>query len=275
MSDYFLEDNGIYFNRSLDAGATWMPAGVRLDTGESPSLLPMIAVSGDYVYVAWIELGNFFFLDANVKLNRSADRGSTWLPAAVRVDVNDSEQPYFPTEPPLIQCSGAEVAVVWRASRWLDSPLALNASTRPFSLSRQRRGVGVCRSGLEASSKAITPVSSEVFFNRSLDGGLTWQAEDTCLNTDQGATPVGGLVIWSQSSMGFCSRGDNFHVAWSGGNSGYGDVFFVHSSFNILVAPLTTTRKTMAPTTRSGYFDRVSKTRIPARITPELMMTSF
>lgn len=59
--------------------------------------------------------------------------------------------------------------------------------------------------------------------------------------------------------------------AWKTG----GTLSLYFPSFSILIAPLTTTRNTMVPTTRSGYFDRVSKTRIPARITPELMMTSF
>lgn len=46
-------------------------------------------------------------------------------------------------------------------------------------------------------------------------------------------------------------------------------------NFKIRIAPLTTTKKTTAPTIRSGYFDWVTNTKTPARITPVLKMTSF
>jgi len=54
---------------------------------------------------------------------------------------------------------------------------------------------------------------------------------------------------------------------------GLNDLHF--PSLSILIAPLTTIKNTMPPTIRSGYFDSVTKTRIPAKITPLLMMTSF
>ena len=230
MDDRIIETNAVYFKYSHDAGAAWQATEVRLDNDESASLFPQIACSGNYVYVAWISLDLMNFYDSGVSINRSADRGVSWLNAPVRADVSGSLIPSFLTEPPAIQCSGADVAVVWRTIQLMESPNAIQHTIRSSSGSRRRGGKPDFRLDLKTSPAAL-PLASHVLFNRSQDGGLTWQPVDTQLNTNTGISTT-GLMIWNLNSLGFCSQGDHFHVAWTAAESEseFEDVFFNHSS---------------------------------------------
>lgn len=79
----------VYFTRSTN-GYNFLPAELRLDTdaaGSAYSAHPRLQVDGaGGVYVAWEDSrdgGN------DVYLNRSLDRGETWLPSDVRLDGGD------------------------------------------------------------------------------------------------------------------------------------------------------------------------------------------
>ncbi len=135
--------NQIYFNRSLDGGSTWDPGDRRLDTGGQgvgTSFRPEFAVSGDAVYVTWIN-GRFGSSMNAVRLNRSLDRGATWLSEAKIL--SDSFPDPFDAALPLVEASGKAVYVVWedmrngrtdiyfnrsldRGSTWLDSAIRLD-----------------------------------------------------------------------------------------------------------------------------------------------------
>src|SRR5262249_14586065 len=82
----------IEFNRSLDGGATWLPADVRLDVGDPPhanfSRYPEPAASGGSVFVAWMDERDG--LD-DIYVNRSLDGGATWLPADRRLDLGSAK----------------------------------------------------------------------------------------------------------------------------------------------------------------------------------------
>ena len=83
--DHHLEWD-IYFNRSLDGGATWLPSDIRLDTdlpGAARSEVPQIAASGDSVYVTWWDGRDG---TADIYFNRSLDGGATWLTSDIRLD---------------------------------------------------------------------------------------------------------------------------------------------------------------------------------------------
>src|SRR5262245_36422021 len=73
----------VYFNRSLDGGASWLRPDKRLDhaPGGTPCSAAHIAAAGASVYVLWTDPRNgredLFF-------QRSLDGGTTWLPADVR-----------------------------------------------------------------------------------------------------------------------------------------------------------------------------------------------
>jgi hypothetical protein len=75
----------ILFNHSSDAGETWLPRPLRLNSGGTKTRVrvPRMSVDGrGTVYVVWSS-------DRNGKLdlflNRSTDHGATWLPQELQV----------------------------------------------------------------------------------------------------------------------------------------------------------------------------------------------
>lgn len=144
------ERAGIWSNRSLDRGATWLPSSVRVDSGPGPSdPLPRIAASGSSVYVAWADNR---VNHHDIYCNRSLDAGAAWLPADVRLNTNPAGQSISYLQE--IAVSGSAVYVTWQDDR---------------------------------SGRAVPPFyrsTHDVYFNRSLDRGGTWLASDVRLDTD-------------------------------------------------------------------------------------------
>jgi hypothetical protein len=68
----------IWFNRSLDAGLSWMTGPVRVSQGDAASTSPDIACTGDSVYVAWEDTRDGELDNRNIYFARSTDGGDTW-----------------------------------------------------------------------------------------------------------------------------------------------------------------------------------------------------
>ncbi len=51
---------GIFFNRSLDGGATWLTSDIRIDSNPTTrgTESPQITASGDFLHVTWQDLRN-------------------------------------------------------------------------------------------------------------------------------------------------------------------------------------------------------------------------
>lgn len=186
----------IYFTRSLDGGATWLDSDVRLNTddpGQSDSRDPQIVVDGDSVYVAWVDFRRGF---EDIYFNCSDDAGSTWMEQDLRIDHTPIEQATgLPLEgksrEPKLATLDGRVYLVWKDDR-----------VRPF------RGL----------------FRADIYFNRSLDGGQTWMAEDLRLETfpageAQSDTPqlaVSGdsiFVCWKRKGIQF-NRSLDRGVTW-------------------------------------------------------------
>jgi hypothetical protein len=134
----------IYFNRSLDAGASWLPENLRLDlprgTGAGSARM---AASGSSVYVTWPDR-DLGATSNDIYFNRSLDGGSTWLPSPVRLDVGTSSGTSS-SSMPAIAADGSSVYVAW-----VDD----------------RDGGG-----------------GDIYFNRSLDAGTSWLPQDVRLSS--------------------------------------------------------------------------------------------
>ena len=91
----------IRYNKSYDAGATWVfpPQGVPLSYSEQPADTACVAVYGDYVCVAWAESGATF----SIKFCRSTDNGENWTQP---LDLGSGSAPY-------ISCDGDGVHLVY------------------------------------------------------------------------------------------------------------------------------------------------------------------
>ncbi|MHC5064694.1 MAG: sialidase family protein [Planctomycetota bacterium] len=134
----------IYFNRSLDGGATWLPTDTRIDTdlpGVANSIEPQIAVARDAVYVIWVDGRNS---QSDIYFNRSLDKGDSWLAEDVRLDTD---------------LPGAALS--------LDPQIAVSVDSIFVTWTDDRNG------------------AKDIYFNRSLDNGSSWLVDDVRLDTNQ------------------------------------------------------------------------------------------
>ena len=105
----------IYFNRSLDGGVIWLASDLRLDTdaaGSGVSEDAQVAVSGDGMFVAWRDDRDG---SGDVRFNRSADSGATWLASDFRLDAGTPGAAVSTN--PQVTASGYAVYAVWEDQR--------------------------------------------------------------------------------------------------------------------------------------------------------------
>lgn len=241
----FRSDGDIYFNRSLDNGASWLPNDVRLDTdlpGNGHSVAPEIAGSENAVYAVWQEHRSGA-QEGDIHFNRSLDNGTTWLPDDVRLDT-DLPAGTFDSVTPQVGASGSNVFVVWSDNRathappatdlycnrsldhgttWLGTDVRVNA-TAGTNLAATP-GLTVSDSAVaiawpDSRNSAPAPLYADLYYNRSRDGGLTWLGADVRLDV--------GKVAASSSllSASLTSSGHAIYAAWTDGRNGLPNVFF-------------------------------------------------
>lgn len=193
----------VYYNRSGDGGATWLPAAVRLDHAPAPAFAtdPRLACEGTQLNVVWVDDRNGL---TDIYANRSLDGGTSWLSTDGRLDT-DAPGGGGSTKPRVV-ASGAAVYVAWEDYRtfvqpqiffrrsidggtsWLGSDRLVNTSTAScysFDPSLAAHGSLVCIAW--DAQVCGGGGMSDIYGNRSLDGGATWLPADVRLDTD----PVG------------------------------------------------------------------------------------
>lgn len=223
----------IFFNRSFDGGATWMANDVRLDSdapGTADSLDVQVAAWGDFVYVVWQDFRNG---GSSIRFNRSADRGTTWLPHDVLIAANVAPA----TGSPQICELANRVVITWADERasfgrsdiyarlstdfgatWHDE-VRLNSNapgtTNPEFPSIDMDGPFVY---VAWEDDTRTGTTEGIYLNRSADGGVTWEPVDLQLDDNS---------VESENPVVAC-LGQNVSVAWEGNSST--DIFCISSS---------------------------------------------
>jgi hypothetical protein len=164
----------LYFNRSLDGGVTWLDQDVWL-TAVRPSIADAYKPTlrsdrSGHLYLLWTDIrearNSFWF-------TRSLDRGSSWLPNAVRIDRHGPDTTTH--APTLANDDSGHVYAVW----W----------------------------------EGTDPTKGTIRFNRSDDYGATWlEMEQTLSNTTGKESPRFPVltvdeqgvvyVIWSSDRSG-------------------------------------------------------------------------
>lgn len=221
----------IYFNRSTDGGATWLPADVRMDTdapGSGDSQYPALAADGAGVHVVWHEDVNGI---RDIYYNGSTDGGATWLPTAKRLDTDPAGT--GDSSNPKIACQGSNVYVTWNDFRTLKMNVRFNRSSDAGAtwLASDVRLDHVAP-GETAASPLIACVGAhvyvawhddrngkfDVYFNRSTDSGVTWLGADVRIETDAG---VNDSYLYN-----FIAAGTGVYAAWIDGRHAGNAIYF-------------------------------------------------
>jgi hypothetical protein len=184
-------DADIFFNRSTNTGTTW-GTDLRIDVGTADAVQPWLSASGTNFYGTWSD----FRVTAGSRAifaNDSRDDGATFDAADVQVYATDDD---FNVR---VVSTGNTVAAVWERlltdrSRQIFSGLSTDGGRTWTTRRVDRAGAGFV-----ASTPALTIGSgtnifaawrdnrngnTDIYLNRSTDGGNTWQASDTRIDTD-------------------------------------------------------------------------------------------
>ncbi len=199
----------------------------RLDTdvpGAALSFAPQVGIVGDQVHVAWSDrrAGGM-----DVHYNRSEDGGASWLSADLRLDKDGAG--FATSSGARLVADGETVFVVWHDDRAGPNDIRFNRSLDggqtwlPLDRRIDTDGLGAANSrepdvvvdGLRIFVvwRDLRDGSWGVHFNRSLDGGDTWLADDARIDggragvTNAGAPRIARAgeqlcVVWADDSLG-------------------------------------------------------------------------
>lgn len=219
-------------NRSLDAGATWLAADVRVDRAnpvDGPSWNPDVCMSGGTVYAVWQDARDGL---SDIYFSRSLDGGQTWSVTDVRLDTDAAGSAM--SEFPRIACAGQRVYVVWQDERdgepdvrcnvsldggqsWLGNDVRLDTDDPGAARSLQPQvacdgdRVGVVWSDDRDGERDIR-------FNGSANAGADWFLADVRIETDAPGASASLVPV-------LCIDPSEVVVAWQDLRSGFADVY--------------------------------------------------
>ncbi len=198
-----------------------MPAQRSSDVVMSTGIGPALATTEDrsIAYAAFLDTP-FAGAARDVYFSRSVNGGASWSPR-VRIDTGTLPGTVH-VDSVSLAASGSSVYAIWVDLRNGESDIFCNYST-DFGVTWAPTDVRVCSdtAGAAQSDAARLVVQNgvvhaiwrderngrfDLFTNRSLDGGLTWQTMDTQLNT--------GTSGFSASRYDVASTGSSVYVVW-------------------------------------------------------------
>jgi len=213
----------IYYKRSPDGGINW-GADTRLTYDPAISNLSAVSVSGQLVHVVWRD-----YRDGNQEIyyKRSADGGINW-----GADIRLTNDPAL-SQLPSLAVSASTVHIVWREDRsgnmeifykrstdgglnWsVDIPITANPSYYSYNTSVSVSGQVVH----VVWNRDMYFNNTEIFYRRSTDGGVNWEAE-TRLTNDPGSSQLPSIAVF----------GLNVHVAWYDSRDGNSEIYYKRST---------------------------------------------
>ena len=216
----------IYYKRSTDDGVTW-GSDTRLTTDNGASQRPSLAVSGNFVHMVW----NDRVSNEEIYYKQSTNSGLTWG-SGIRL-TNDPNLSTYPS----IAASSNLVVTAWGENRdgnyeiyykrSTDYGITWGADTRLTNDAAVSLQACVVFTGstLHISWHDNRNSNDEVYYRRSNDGGLTWEAE-VRIATLPGASffasmhAAGNLVLiaWVENSDGnpeiYSRRSTDLGITW-------------------------------------------------------------
>jgi hypothetical protein len=207
----------IYYIRSTDGGTTWEEEKQLTDDPAS-SFGPDLSVSGANVYLVWVS-SSYDTGIREVHYRNSTDGGITWQP-----DTWLSYNSYIAYNPSLAS-SGEDVLVVWNDRR--DGHLEIYSKRSSDGGLDWEEDVRVTNNpgSSQLPSLAISGLFThlvfcryenqiyKLFYNQSVDGGLTWGEEKQITST-------------SSISANICVNGLFVGIVWEDQQNAFSEVYF-------------------------------------------------
>jgi len=227
----------VYFNRSLDQGATWLDEDIRLSHAAGFTSSARLCCDGSNVYVVWSDSRNG---GSDIYFNRSTDGGASWRGVDTRIG-SDALGAATSIHPEICCAGDGRLYVVWADARNDSSALSIYCNRSSDGGATWLRGdVRVDHDLLDVGKAAVPQIvcaggelivvwqddrnlARDIFANRSTDDGDTWRATDQRLNMN----PIG---TGRASSPRLCRTGATVGVLWLDRRSGTDAVHFTRST---------------------------------------------
>ena len=232
----------VYYSRSTDGGATWEKA-IRLTRPDSTACRPVVAASGKFVHVAWVDNRDARQKpgwDWEIYYKRSADGGATWGP-----DVRMSENEWHSRHPQIMTAGGDRVCCVWEdgaiwdgktSSGWSGdgalyagvsddngrtwkSPQRITTVNSPNGRATHAKSFAAGSRLFVGWTDAVEggehrPIMAEAaYFTMSTDGGLTWSPAERLAAGLPGEWAVDAVAGDASRAIALLSRGDTIHAS--------------------------------------------------------------
>ncbi|HEY5123120.1 MAG TPA: exo-alpha-sialidase [Ignavibacteria bacterium] len=211
----------IFYKRSTDKGSTWSTA-VNLSNNGLISYNPAIAVSGSDVHVVWFGNGDGNYEEYYI---RSTDGGITWEPKVRLTNALNSSAHGS------IAASGSNVHFVWMDYRngkcevfykksvdagvnWSEDLLLNNSGVKSYM-----PAVAVSGSVVHVVWADSIAGNWEIYYKRSVDGGITWGA-DTRLTNNSAVSNYPTLAV----------SGSTVHIVWTDNRNKTVTLFYKRST---------------------------------------------
>ncbi len=211
----------IYYKKSTDGGATWS-AIKRLSWTSGDSYFPALAIdSSDAIHVVWEDFTPGY---AELYHKRSTDKGTTWsadkrltstsgnslAPAMATASVNTLHVVWYDSTPgndDLYYKRSTDGGLTWSA----DKRLTWTSGDSYFPGTAVNSGTTI-----HVVWHDSTPGSAELYYKRSMDGGLTWGAAQR--------------LTWTSGNSRFpamaVDSGNTIHVVWDEETPGNTEIYY-------------------------------------------------
>ncbi|MBM4393719.1 MAG: hypothetical protein FJ090_21545 [Deltaproteobacteria bacterium] len=213
----------VWFNKSADAGVTFLAGDELLSNGKGDARNPVIACSGDYVYVAWEDTRDGELEYENIYLQWSDDGGRSWQDDDIQLDGDPDGD--FMSKAPAIAAAGDNVWVAWsdqvngaydifvqrsqdNGERWLDAPVRVDTDEAGAAYSSSPVIVGDEEDHVVVAWEDRRDGNSDIYVNFSIDNGESFSSSDRRL--DEGDEAGATNSFEPQIAM----DGENVYVAW-------------------------------------------------------------
>ncbi len=211
----------IYFKRSTDGGVTW-GTDTRLTNNSSDSYGQSASASGTRIYIVWTD-----YRDGNEEIYHkySTDGGTTWS-ADMRLTNNTSSSGY-----PSVAVSGLLVNVVWQDNRDGNNEIYYKRSTdggvnwdTDTRLTNNTYTSEIPSVALSGSQINVVwgdgrDGNMEIYYKRSTDGGLTWEADTRLTNNTN-----------SSREASVAASGSVVNITWRDDRDGNQEIYYKRST---------------------------------------------